>query len=473
MNLPNLFLADLGPALELSPTTLRDACFALRRNRENWLLRQRTRTLVEILAYTAEQWLEPGFGFREVALREGPEETGFGAATLARGLDAFFRQLTVDNLEALIVQDLGDVRRLDDFASTAVEMRGGRRSLAVGPELLVHLTAGNLPNPALFSMVLGLLTRSAQVVRCPRRGALIPRLFAHSLAATESKLGASMELVAWSHSDPGAAELEQALFEEAGCITATGGDAMLESVRGRIPPGKRWVPYGHRLSFGFIARESQSTYAMKRLVRAAADDVTAWNQLGCLSPHVYYVEEEAEGMAARFAGELAEELARREATEPRGDLPAEESAAIASRRTAYALRAAAAAAVSERNLSGSLFFETTTSAQVWASEGSTAWTVVLDGDPRFKASCLNRFVYVKPVRGFDEVLRFAEPIRHQVSTVAVAAPDDRLDALAVRLARWGASRICPVGRMQDPPVAWRHDGRPALGDLVTWTDLET
>ena len=60
-----------------------------------------------------------------------------------------------------------------------------------------------------------------------------------------------------------------------------------------------------------------------------------------------------------------------------------------------------------------------------------------------------------------------------VSTVAVAAPDDRLDALAVRLARWGASRICPVGRMQDPPVAWRHDGRPALGDLVTWTDLET
>jgi hypothetical protein len=212
---------------------------------------------------------------------------------------------------------------------------------------------------------------------------------------------------------------------------------------------------------------------MKRLVRAAADDVTAWNQLGCLSPHVYYVEEEAEGMAARFAGELAEELARREATEPRGDLPAEESAAIASRRTAYALRAAAAAAVSERNLSGSLFFETTTSAQVWASEGSTAWTVVLDGDPRFKASCLNRFVYVKPVRGFDEVLRFAEPIRHQVSTVAVAAPDDRLDALAARLARWGASRICPVGRMQDPPVAWRHDGRPALGDLVTWTDLET
>ena len=24
--------------------------------------------------------------------------------------------------------------------------------------------------------------------------------------------------------------------------------------------------------------------------------------------------------------------------------------------------------------------------------------------------------------------------------------------------------------MQNPPLAWRHDGRPALGDLMTWTD---
>jgi len=26
--------------------------------------------------------------------------------------------------------------------------------------------------------------------------------------------------------------------------------------------------------------------------------------------------------------------------------------------------------------------------------------------------------------------------------------------------------------MQNPPLTWRHDGRPALGDLVMWTDVE-
>jgi hypothetical protein len=34
------------------------------------------------------------------------------------------------------------------------------------------------------------------------------------------------------------------------------------------------------------------------------------------------------------------------------------------------------------------------------------------------------------------------------------------------------TRVCPLGRMQEPPLTWRHDGRPALADLITWTDLE-
>ena len=44
--------------------------------------------------------------------------------------------------------------------------------------------------------------------------------------------------------------------------------------------------------------------------------------------------------------------------------------------------------------------------------------------------------------------------------------------MASELAHWGATRICPIGEMQKPSLLWRHDGRPSLGDLVTWTHLE-
>ena len=473
MNLHQLFLADLGPELQLTAETLRQASFAVRRNRNEWLLRQRTHAIIEMIAHTADQWLEPENGFRLLALRDGPRETGWSPATLARGLDTFFRSITVESLEALVAQDLGDARRLDDFGAGSAEHRTGRTSLAVGPELLVHLTAGNLPNPALFSMILGLITRSAQIVKCPRDASLLPRLFAHSLAATESKLGASLELVSWSHDERNARELEDLLFSEAACVTATGSDSMLAEVRPRIPSRTRFIGYGHRVSFGLIAKESLSPYSRKRLVRAMADDITAWNQLGCLSPHAYYVEEEASGSAETLAEELAAELERREATEPRGTIGVAESALIQSRRSIFELRAAAMASMAERNLNRSLFFDPPALVRLWASSQSTDWTVVLNHDARLQPSCLHRFIELKPVQNWGEILRFAEPFRHQLSTVAVAAPDDRLPEMARQLAHWGVSRICPIGRMQEPPAAWRHDGRPALGDLVTWTDLET
>jgi hypothetical protein len=473
MNLHPLFLADLGPELQLTAETLRQASFAVRRNRNEWLQRQRTRAVIEMIAHTADQWLEPENGFRLLALRDGPRETGWSPATLARGLDSFFRSITVESLEALVAQDLGDARRLDDFGAGSAEHRTGRTSLAVGPELLVHLTAGNLPNPALFSMILGLIMRSAQIVKCPRDASLLPRLFAHSLAATESKLGACLELVSWSHDERNARELEDLLFSEAACVTATGSDTMLAEVRPRIPSRTRFIGYGHRISFGLIAKESLSPYSRKRLVRAMADDITAWTQLGCLSPHAYYVEEEASGSAEALAEELAAELERREATEPRGTIGVAESALIQSRRGIFELRAAAMASLTERNLNRSLFFDPPATVRLWASTESTAWTVVLNHDARFQPSCLHRFIELKPVRNWGEVLRFAEPFRQQLSTVAVAAPDDRLPEMARQLAHWGVSRICPIGRMQEPPAAWRHDGRPALGDLVTWTDLET
>jgi len=79
---------------------------------------------------------------------------------------------------------------------------------------------------------------------------------------------------------------------------------------------------------------------------------------------------------------------------------------------------------------------------------------------------------VKGVADLKTALENADGVRGQVSTVGIAAPEDAARELARQLARWGAARICPVGEMQNPPLTWRHDGRPPLGDLVIWSDFE-
>ena len=323
MNLPNYFLADLPPGTTLSPQLIADACVTLKRNREQHLASRTTAQMVKRISDLAENWLQPEFSFRKLALEEGPTITGFSHATLVRGLDTFFQELTHDNLHALLVQELGHAHRLDEMCATAAEAKLQRAAMARGPELLVHITAGNIPNAALLSMVLGLLTRSAQFVKCARGASFLPRLFAHSLYEADPKLASCLEIAEWRGGD---AALEEPLFAKANCVTATGSDEMLADVRRRLPGGVRFLGYGHRVSFGFVTHEVLSGFAVKKIVARAAEDVIAWNQLGCLSPHLIYVETGGVVSPELFAEKLAEEFARCEAGEPRGDIPVELSA---------------------------------------------------------------------------------------------------------------------------------------------------
>jgi len=453
MNLPNYFLADLPPEATLSPAMITEACQTLKRNREHYLAARSTDGLVKILDEVAESWLQPNNFFRSLALELGPEKTGFSRATLTKGLDNYFRQLTRDNFHSLLQQEFGDAKRLDKFAATSAEEKSNRAAIATGPEFIVHITAGSIPNPALTSIVFGLLTRSAQFVKCASGSSFLPRMFAHSIYDADPKLGACLEIAEWRGGNAG---LEGVLFAEANCVTATGSDETLAAVRAQLPIRTRFLGYGHRVSFGFVAADVLHGSRAKKIVAAAADDVTAWNQLGCLSPHVIYIEAGGGVSPENFAELLADELERREQTEPRGELAAEHAAVIASRRGIYEVRAAHSP-------------ETT---QHWCSKNSTAWTVVYEADARFQLSCLNRFIYVKAVSDLAAALRGADEIRGKVSTAGIAAPEEKTNEIAAQLARWGATRVCPLGRMQNPPLTWRHDGRPALGDLVTWTDLE-
>ena len=452
MKLPNYFLADLPAEATLTAALLGEAVQTLKHNRERYLAHRSTNSLIEVLSELGRNWLRPDYPFRTLALERCPAGTGFCRATLATGLDGFFKQLTRENLRALIVQDLGDARRLDLLSATPAEQTLRRTALAIGPEFLVHIAAGNLPNPTLSSMILGLLVRSAQFVKCARDASLVPRLFAHSLYEMEPKLGACLELAEWPG---GTAHLEEALFAEADCVTATGGEETLAGIRKRLPAKARFLGYGHRVSFAYLAGRALAGLRCRQIVERAAADVVAWNQLGCLSPHLIYVEAGGELSPEQFAEGLAQELDRRETDEPRGEVPVEAAAAIASRRSFYEVRAAHSP-----------------DTRLWRSRDSTAWTVVYEAEPRFQLSCLNRFIYVKSVRDLTEALQGADSVRGQVSSVGLAAPEEQAPEMAAALARWGVARVCPLGQMQNPPLLWRHDGRPALGDLVRWMDYE-
>ena len=452
MELPNYFLADLQDRSALTPQLITDACHTLKQNRLKFLATLSTENIIHILAKLGREWLDPDFPFRKMALEQGPSQTGFGTKTLANGLDLYFKQLTTESLEALVIQDLGSLTRLDEFTAASGEAEQDRSAIARAHDLLVQITGGLLPNGPITSIILGLLARSAQFIKCASGTSFLPRMFAHSLYSAHPKLGACLELAEWKG---GAIELEDALFAEAGCVTATGSDESLAEIRNRLPATTRFVGYGHKLSLAYVTRESLEKSGVEKIAAALVEDVSAWNQLGCLSPHAVYVEMDAEPDSHALAAAIANQLEAREQIDPRGGVSADTAAAISTRRMFYEVRAAS-----------------DPDTQIWSSAGSTAWTVVHENSELFQTSCLNRFLFVKPVANIDAFLTSIEPLRGKISTVGLAVPMARVQQIGLRLSNAGITRICRLGSMQNPPLTWRHDGRPSLAELITWTDLE-
>ena len=327
MNLPSYFLADLPPEAELNAALISEACQTLKRNRERYLEARSTDGTIRLLDSLAREWLSPEFPFRQFVIGASPEGSRASQRPFSwRDSIIFFQSLTAENLESMLWQDLGHPQRLDSFFPNERGFGSQRSAMALGPQLIAHIAPGNLPIPIMMDMVLGLLARSAQFVKCASGQSFVPRMFAHSLYEADHKIGACLEIAEWKGGED---SLESALFEETDCVTATGSDETLAVIFRKIPRKARFLGYGTRVSFGYITRESLRQ--TQSVVKRAAQDVIAWNQCGCLSPHVIYVEEGGAVTGETFADLLAKELEVFEATHPRGALTATESADITRR----------------------------------------------------------------------------------------------------------------------------------------------
>lgn len=452
MELPNYFLADLPRDTELPPSLVREACQTLRRNRERYLLTRPTESLLEVLAEVGRVWQGPGSGWKRLALDQGPALTGWSAPMLEAGLDQFFRRLTPRRLGSWMVQDLGHVRRLDGLMANDAEGLSGVETTALGPELLVQILPDGPPESTLLPVIRGLLVRAAQFVKCAPGNAFLCRLLAHSLREVDPKLASCLEVAEWVG---GREDLETPLFEEADTVTLTGRTATVEAVQRRLPSSVRFLSCGERWSAGYVAREMLGSQEETATVEAAAMDVVWWDQRGCLAPQTLFVEMGGMLPPEAFAARLAEALAGWEQRWPRLAGHPREEAELTELREMYRLRA-----------------DRDGRTQCWFSEGSPAWSVVYEADPGMQVSNGHRFIQVRGVETLEEVLRQAEPYRRCWSTTGLAARGVRRSELASQWAAWGAPRICPLGRMQTPPLEWREQGRPVLGDLVRWVHHE-
>lgn len=366
--------------------------------------------------------------------------TGLAPALVAAGLERCARQLTAAECERTLALELGDPAALDGFV--AVPGTPWRRQ-ARAPELLAVFLPGNVFAAGITALARALLLRCPVVLKMASGDpATVPALL-HELAAIDPTVVRGVAAWWWPGGD---AAVEEPLLASADVVVGHGDDTTLAALQARVHPPTRVVAYGPRVSAVLIAREAWSG-DVEALAAAVATDVALYDQAGCLSVGVVAVEGDAaaaEAFGERLAGALAEAQARWPTGGPARELAA---AVTAARRTL---------AMSE-------------GARVWAAPDQ-AWTVVSAPAPPAVPFPGGRFVVVRPFAEFSQLWTSAvDDWVTQLQAVALAAPPARAEGIARDAARAGVARVCGVGQLQAPSLGWPQDGRPALGDLVSWT----
>lgn len=407
-------------------------------------------TIADRVGAAINRWLDPFSPYLHQACRLIPALTGYPEPAVRKGLAGYLASFRTEHLRRLLAEELGDPAVLDAFRPRPAAPGLAR---ATGPTLTLHSFAGNVPGLPAQSLVAALLVKSASLGKTAADEPVFAPLFARSLAAVDPQLAACLAVTYWPGEEGGQAA--EAAYAAADAVVAYGSDASIAAVRARTPPDRRFIAYGHKLSFGVLLQERLTRAALPDLAERAAYDVCRFDQQGCLSPHLFYVEEGGEADARAFGEALAAALARWDGVVPRGRLlPAERQRATDLRRQQEFRLAAGDGA----------------GAVLGAPGGD--WCVLVDPDPAFQASCLNRTVWVKPLPELGALPALLAPVRRFAQTAGVAASPDRMIEAAELLAEAGLDRVCPLGQMGDPPPTWHHDGRFNLLDFLRFTDLE-
>jgi hypothetical protein len=419
---------------------------AVLRGTKDTLVSRSALEIAEVLEAVGERFLDPEDAVREAALELLPATSGLSPEMSAAVLDGMAADWTAARLSRLLQVDLGGGPVVDGFVASP-----HGRVQAVGPNLCLQIVSGSVPGVGVTALVRSLLVKGPTLLKPGLGDVVLPVLFGQALREIDPVLADAVAVVYWPG---GSGALEDAALQEADVTTVYGGDDVVRDLRARAPVGARFVAYHHRLSLGVVGREALGPDLFHRTAFEVAGAVAFFDQRGCVSPHVVYVEEGEEADAPAFAEELAKALATVETHLPGGRLDPFEASELQQVRGAAELMAAAGPGM-----------------EVWHG-GDASWTVILDPEPSFVRSCGARVVRVKSVDDILRVPAIVESLGAHLQTVGVAGAGSRVEALGEALGRVGATRVTGFADVPFPSPWWHHDGTGPLQALVRWVDLE-
>lgn len=360
----------------------------------------------------------------------------------------YFKQSNLENISNFSLR--GDRHVLDDYTSISLYPY---KLLAQPRGLICHWLSGNIPILGMISIIQGLITKNANIIKISKHTKfLIPDLlqtlkkisFKNSKGQVVSGKKI-LESIAVIYIDKNDNHAQKDFSESANVRVAWGGKESIESV---INLPRKYtcddVILGPKTSFVLIGSEFLSSdQQVEEVAKKVALDASLYEQRGCNSPHTVFIERGGKVNPEKFAEILARQLEKISKLYPFKQTETADTQNIILQRTKY-------------DMTGLAFYPS-----------DLQWTVLFgEKDEGLAIPCFNRTLFVRPIKNIFEVEKYCS---YQTQSIGVALSPDRKEKFAKMVTSRGIDRCPDVGNMLFYDTPW--DGMFIMDRFVRWSKI--
>jgi hypothetical protein len=347
------------------------------------------------------------------------------------------------NLESILNTTFGNSAYLDRFLPGHANPLRVYRAFPRG--IAVHWMAGNVPTLGFFSLIIGVLTKNANLIKVSSSSNKILSDLLSILSRVQSDalqngkdLTKSIAVVRYHRSRTDIAEM---LSKSADVRVIWGNDESVNAIR-RLSAKTDAIDivFPNKTSLMVIGSKALENTELQSLAKRIATDVSVFEQKACASPHTIFIETENDRTLEIFAENLKQQLIKTLRSIPKTVPTEKEVSMLLKMRAQY-----------------DMFH------RAWYSEG-TEFTILCDDLFQLGPAIGNRTIYLRKT---DNLEKIADLISPKVQSVGIIADDQQTERLASLYGERGVQRFAKLGTMTHFEIPW--DGHFFPQYMVRWT----
>ncbi|MCB2294118.1 acyl-CoA reductase [Clostridium algoriphilum] len=352
------------------------------------------------------------------------------------------------NMEKQLKLNLGNIKYLDDF----VEVEDEKYIKAQPKGLVCHWMAGNVPTLGIYSVLQSILCKNGNILRVSKETVSktykLLRLLDNIFIEYKGNIYSSKTIlknIALIYFDSDDKNLNSQMSLKADVRIVWGSKIAVDSIS--LLPKKttcKDIIFGPKYSFAVFDKTAIESENFKEYLENLVTDIIAFNQKGCSSPQVLFLEksnvtiqETAQMLSGKF-----EKISKRYINM---DLEQAVAAKIINKRGEYLLSMNKSLCISK----------------------GLQYTILIDEELKLQEAITGRTIFIKEV---EDILDVCPLITKNIQTIGIASKNSKkVLEFADRVTLVGVDRVVKIGYMNFYDSPW--DGCLIMSELVRWCSI--